>query len=373
MEETLKGKTLFLDLLPLAFVLTDIHSKIIYTNHFTERLFGYSKEEMEGQKVRLFFLKEDLIYFLPNIIYLTLYKNGFDGEILLKQKDGKKIFVHLNTTSFKEGGNFFLIFSFHEIQRLKMIEREKLLMDHWASLGLMVEEIAHQIRNPILSLGGYAQRLLRQSSSHKRQIYLDRIIEEAKRLDRMIHRLEEIILIQRPVLKKEKILDVVEGAIQQVSQEAKSKGITIHLETGMLRGEESFLVNRSLITKALSHLLENSVDAISKKSEKKEEVIKVTLSKDKGNAIISIKDQGEGILKKNLRHLFLPFFSTRPDRVGLGLTFVKRVVEGHGGEIEVRSSPNKGTLVTLILPMERRRQIRRRWLSQEAKHLFSIS
>ncbi|MGQ9509094.1 MAG: ATP-binding protein [Thermodesulfobacteriota bacterium] len=127
------------------------------------------------------------------------------------------------------------------------------------------------------------------------------------------------------------------------------------------------------MTKALSRLLENSVDAISKKSEKKEEVIKVTLSKDKGNAIISIKDQGEGILKKNLRHLFLPFFSTRPDRVGLGLTFVKRVVEGHGGEIEVRSSPNKGTLVTLILPMERRRQIRREWLSQEAKHLFSIS
>lgn len=373
MEEILKGKTLFLDLVQVAFVLTDIHSKILYANHFTERLFGYSWKEMEGQWIRLFFLEEDLTYFLPNIIYLTLYQNGFDGEILLKQKDGKKIFVHLTTASFKEGGDSFLTFSFHEIQRLKMAEREKLLMDHWASLGLMIEEIAHQIRNPIVSLGGYAKRLHRDLSSSKNKIYLSRIIDETQRLERMIQRLEEVILIQKPVLKKEGILEVIEGAIQSLSNEARSKGISIQLETKCLKGEETFLVDRGLVTRALSHLIENSIDAISSKSAKKAKPIQVTVTSSEGNAVISIRDQGEGILKKHLRHLFDPFFSTRPDRVGLGLTFVKRVVEGHGGKVHIESSPRKGTTVTLILPMERRRPIRREWLSPEAQRFQHFS
>jgi PAS domain S-box-containing protein len=372
MEDILKGKTLFLDLVQVAFVLTDIHSKILYANHFTERLFGYSQKEMEGQRIRIFFLEEDLTYFLPNIIYLTLYQNGFDGEILLKQKDGKKIFVHLTTSSFKEGGESFLTFSFHEIQRLKMVEREKLLMDHWASLGLMMEEIAHQIRNPIVSLGGYTRRLTREPSSLKRKLYLNRIMEETKRLERMIQRLEEVVLIQKPLLKKERILEVIEGALQPLSNEAKSKGISIYLETGSLKREESFLVDRKLITKALSHLIENSIDAMSTPSGKKERMIRVTVTSHQGNALISIQDQGEGIPKKHLDHLFDPFFSTRPDRIGLGLTFVKRVVEGHGGKVHIESGRRKGTTVTLILPMERRRPIRREWLSPEARH-FQLS
>ncbi len=368
----IKKNTLFLDLVQVAFVLTDIHSKILYANHFTERLFGYSQKEIEGQRIRIFFLEEDLTYFLPNIIYLTLYQNGFDGEILLKQKDGNKIFVHLTTSSFKEGGESFLAFSFHEIQRLKRVEREKLLMDHWASLGLMMEEIAHQIRNPIVSLGGYARRLTREPSSLKRKVYLSRIMEETKRLERMIQRVEEVVLIRKPLLKKERILEVIEGALRPLSNEAKSKGISIDLETGSLKKEDSFLVDRTLITKALSHLIENSIDAMSTQSVKKEKIIRVTVTSHQGNALISIQDQGEGIPKKHLSHLFDPFFSTRPDRIGLGLTFVKRVVEGHGGEVHIESGRRKATTVTLILPMERRRPIRREWLSPEAQH-FQLS
>jgi signal transduction histidine kinase len=110
------------------------------------------------------FLEEDLIYFLPNIIYLSLYKNGFEGEALLRQKNGAKVFVHLYTTTFKEEGEVFISFSFQEIQRLKKLERERLEMERWASLGMMVEEIAHQIRNPIVAIGGYTQRLLKTLS-----------------------------------------------------------------------------------------------------------------------------------------------------------------------------------------------------------------
>src|SRR5574341_156166 len=84
-----------LNLVPIAILVTDTHSKVLYANPHTESLFGYKKSEIEGQRIRKLFLEDDLVFFLPNILYLTLYRSGFDGEVLLRRKDGSKIIVRL--------------------------------------------------------------------------------------------------------------------------------------------------------------------------------------------------------------------------------------------------------------------------------------
>jgi PAS domain S-box-containing protein len=373
MVEILKNRHHFLDLIQVAFILTDVHSKILYANRYTERVFGYAREEVEGQRIRIFFLEEDLTYLLPNIVYLTLYKNGFEGEALLKQKDGKKIFVHLSTNSFKEEGEVFLTFSFQEIQRLKKLEREKLEMEHWASLGIMVEEIAHQVRNPIVSIGGYTQRLMKTfPSSSRNRFYLDQILRETKRLETMIQRVEEVVLIPRLIFQKEKVQEVAETALQTFSGKATESGISLNLETGVLEGDEYFFVDKDLVVRAIYCILENSIEAVTRiPIGRKRTTVKVALFKDEENIGISISDKGEGIAKKNIEHIFEPFFSTRPDRVGLGLTFAKRVVEEHGGMIQVESRLKKGTTITLTFPKDRRRKVRRELISPEAN--FSLS
>ncbi|HUL31953.1 MAG TPA: PAS domain-containing protein, partial [Thermodesulfobacteriota bacterium] len=136
MVEILKSRHSFLDLVQVGFILTDAHSKILFANRFTEHLFGYAREEIEGERIRVLFLEEDLSYFLPNIIYLSLYKNGFNGEALLRQKDGTKVFVHLYSTTFNEGGEAFISYSFQEIQRLKRLEGERREMERWAGVGM---------------------------------------------------------------------------------------------------------------------------------------------------------------------------------------------------------------------------------------------
>jgi len=368
MVEILKNRHHFLDLVQVAFILTDAHSKILYTNRYTERLFGYSREEMEGERIRILFLEEDLTYFLPNIIYLSLYKSGFEGEALLKQKNGTKVFVQLYTTTFKEEGEVFISFSFQEIQRLKKLERERLEMERWASLGMMVEEIAHQIRNPIVAVGGYAQRLLKTfSPSPKGKSYLLQILQETKRLEAMIQRVEEYVLIPKPTFQKEKIQEMVEIVLQIFSKEATAKGISLNLETGALEGEGDFFIDKDLIAKALYYILENSIEAVTRiPMGKKGRTIKVSLFGDGGNIGVSISDRGEGIPQKNLDRIFEPFFSTRPDQVGLGLTFAKRVVEEQGGSIRVESRLRKGTTITLTFPKDRRRILRREKISSEA-------
>jgi len=124
MVEILKNRHHILDLVQMGFILTDAHSKILYTNRYTERLFGYSKEEIEGERISILFLEEDLVYFLPNIIYLTLYKNGFDGEALLRQKNGTKVFVHLYTNTFKEEGRSLFLFASKRFNDLKCWRRK---------------------------------------------------------------------------------------------------------------------------------------------------------------------------------------------------------------------------------------------------------
>ncbi len=375
MVEILKSRHPFLDFVQVAFVLTDIHSKILYTNRYAEHLFGYSREEMEGQRIRTFFFEEDLKYFLPNMVYLAIYKAGFEGDGLLRQKDGKGIFVYLSTASFKEGGETFLTFSFQEIQRLKRLEREKLELRHRASLGMMVEEIAHQVRNPIASIGGYTRRLMKASvSSPKTEAYLDRVLRETNRLEEMIRRMEELVKMPRPVFQRENILEIVERTLQSVSQEEKAKGVSFNLEEGSLEGDEYFYIDRGLLTRALSHILENSIESVGQgKGKKDRNRIRVFLACNEENVEISVSDKGEGISKKNLDRIFEPFFSTRPERVGLGLTFVKRVVEDHGGKIRIDSRLRRGTTMTLTFPKDRRRHIRREWVSPEAEDLPSTA
>jgi PAS domain S-box-containing protein len=368
MVEIKKSKHDLLDLIQVAFIITDVHLKVVYSNLCTERLFGYARGEIEGERIRALFLEDDLTIFLPNIVYFTLYKNGFEGEALLRRKDGTKIFVYLSTASFEEEGEVFLTFSIQEIQRLKTMERERLEAEHWASLGKIVEEIAHQIRNPIVSIGGYTQRLLKPSlASQKSEFYLDQVARESRRLETMIQRIEEYVLIPRPAFRREKIQEVVGAALQTFSRVATEKGVCVNLDTEALKGEGSVFIDKGLVIKALLHIFENSLEATTRIPARKDRAtLKVGLLGDTETVGISISDNGEGIAKENLARIFDPFFSTQPDRVGFGLTFAKRVVEEQGGKIRVESELGKGTVITISFPKDRRRQVRRELISSDA-------
>jgi len=371
MVELLKSRPHLFDSIQVAFLLTDTHSTILFANQSAEDLFGYSRREVEGKRIRMLFLDDDLLYLLPNIIYLTLYQDGFKGELLLRQRDGNKIFVHLVTTCFKEREETFITFSFQEIQRLKSLERKRLEEKHWTELGHMVEEIAHQVRNPIVSIGGYANRLLKTVPAlRKGQPYLTKLLQETSRLERMIQHLETYIQIPNPSFQKERVEEIAEEALRLSRKRLTVKGISVNLEAGGIKGEGVLFIDKAGVIKALLNLLENSVEAFEGiPKRKKGFFIHVTLFEGEEFIGVSISDNGHGIQKKNLRLIFEPFFTTRPDRVGLGLPLVKRVIETHGGDIQVESQFRKGTTVTLYFPRDRRRKVRREFISPVASSL----
>ncbi len=368
--KVIKGRHNLLDSVQVGFILTDPHSKILYANRQAEALFGYRKDGLKGHRLRALFLHEDLTFLLPNIIYLTLYQSGFTGEALLRQKDGTKIFVDISTSSFKEEGEVLLAFSFQEIQRLKILEKQKMEMVRWASLGMMMEEIAHQIRNPIVSIGGYAQRVLKSmpcSISEKGKSYFNHILHEAKHLEMMIERMEEYILLRKPVFQKTRIQEVVEEALLSFSKGRADENISIKLEERAVKPDGVLFLDQDMMMKVISQILENSMEAIySVSGKKRRNTIGVVIFDDGERIGVSVSDKGPGISRKVLPHVFDPFFSTRPDHHGLGLTFVKRVMDEHGGTLSVASRPRQGTTICLYFPKDRRREVRRELISLDA-------
>jgi len=374
MGEVLKRSHNLLDAVPATFLFTDVHSRILYANWQTENFFGYSRDEMEGERIRILFLDEDLIHFLPNIIYLTRYKGGFDGEALLRRKDGTKIFVHLFTTAFSEGGETFLSFGFQEIQRLKLLEREKLEAERWAGLGHMVEEIAHQFRNPLSSVGGYAKRILKGSlSSPKMKAYLENIMKETERMEKVLQRVEELVRVPRPGFRKETMRTIAAAAQSALSSKVAKQGITLRVNKREFKGEGIFFADRQLLIRTLDQIVDNCCEAILLKPAKaRKKVIDLSVWDDGENVGIAVTDWGRGISRRNMGLIFDPFFTTSPKKVGLGLTFVWRVIEEHGGTVRVNSILNRGTTVTLTFPKDRRRKVRQEWLSPEAAALRNM-
>lgn len=158
--------------------------------------------------------------------------------------------------------------------------------------------------------------------------------------------------------------EVVQTVLDHLSDQAVGKRISIQLHMGGMTGDGQAFIDQELLTKALNHLLENSLEAVGMNPPSQQtRPIKVALFDDGESVKIAISDRGQGIAKENLGLIFEPFFSTRPDRAGLGLTFVRRVVDEHSGKIRVESRLRKGTTITLELPKDRRRRIRREFLS----------
>ena len=139
------------------------------------------------------------------------------------------------------------------------------------------------------------------------------------------------------------------------------------MDTRGMEGDGQLFIDGPLIRRVIAHLLENSLEAIKPRSKGAlRRVVDLALFDDGNNVGVSIADRGQGIPKKKMNLIFEPFFSTHPSRVGLGLTFVRRVTEEHRGRIRVDSRVGKGTTVTLYFPKDRRRKVRREYVSPEA-------
>ncbi|MCX8021555.1 MAG: ATP-binding protein [Syntrophorhabdaceae bacterium] len=349
-----------IEIIKTGVILTDEKATICFVNNLVLKLLKHKKESLIGQPIETIFMPEDRDIFLKNIINITKKDGGFEGEAMLLGKNGCRPFVYLSTAMYRDdpSNTSLMIFTMHDITRFKEMEKACEQQESFVGLGTITDQISHHIRNPIVSIGGFALRLAKEQLSREDYMrYTNIIHNEARRLEYIIDRLAEFTRIQAPVYGATTLSEILKGLKDGLSKFPKGMEEKIIFPDEKSLLGETVYCDLSLITKALLIIVQNSLESLKNGGE-------VRIEGKIENHLVSfyVKDNGEGISQKHLPHIFNPFFTTKFDNLGLGLTLAKRILEVHKGNIEVSSTKGEGTTVYITFPTQRRREIRTRRL-----------
>ena len=164
-----------------------------------------------------------------------------------------------------------------------------------------------------------------------------------KGLIEFIEEYRRLSLLPPPKKEKLKLQDTLDGIILLFDDEAKANQVTIHVE--IVDGELEVSADPHQFEMILLNLLRNSVESFPEPQQKRELAIRAQKLGNK--VLISVRDNGAGMEEELLDQVFVPFFSTKEDGSGIGLSLARQIMNNHGGSIQLQSAPGEGTVVTL--------------------------
>ena len=266
-------------------------------------------------------------------------------ETALRRPDGSTVPVRMTFSALRSGGGerLGLISACEDLSAIRAMESRMRQADRLATVGRMAANIAHEIRNPLASLTGAIEVLTSPHTAEDSRERLSQIV--ARESERLNHIIKNFLEYARPAPLSITTFDVAAAAeevLLLLEHRASPGSLKVIREF-----PPSLLwpVDGQQFRQILWNLCLNAVEAMPEGGE-----LRVAAAVRGGTLEITVTDTGEGIAAGDVSHVFEPFFSTKSEGTGLGLALVHRVVQEHGGEIDVRSSPGLGTTFTLTLP-----------------------
>ncbi|HPX50362.1 MAG TPA: ATP-binding protein [Deltaproteobacteria bacterium] len=275
------------------------------------------------------------------------------SEILIREIDvpvqGKNMLFETSASVLHDDDGHFLgyIILLRDITEIRHLKREMQRKERLASLGSLAAGVAHEIRNPLSSIKGFATYFKeRYKDVPEDKDTAEIMIREVERLNRVIGQLLEFA---RPMNVQQRTIDVngiLRHSLGMIRKQAASQGITIDAQD--LADEPVYAyIDQDRIGQVLLNVYLNAIEAMTNGG-----VLKIWIEKDEVNDTIAINvsDTGCGIPGADIGRVFDPYFTTKQSGTGLGLAIVHKIVEAHGGQVKIASTEEKGTTVSLILP-----------------------
>jgi PAS domain S-box-containing protein len=250
-----------------------------------------------------------------------------------------------------------------DITALKRLELQIRRSDRLASLGTLSAGMAHEIKNPLVSIKTFAQLLPeRYQDSDFRDTFSNLIGHEIDRIDSLVNQLLRFARPAKPVLKPMHVHEILEKSLQLVGHRLYQKEIKLarswHADVDTIRADADQLeqVFLNFFLNAMDAMMHGGVLTVGTEIHAASEWVAAISGTNGGShevLRVTVRDDGEGIRKEDIPHVFDPFFTTKDYGTGLGLSVVHGIIQEHGGQIEVESELRKGTSFHILLPLVR--------------------
>ncbi|MBL7203579.1 MAG: PAS domain-containing protein [Desulfobacteraceae bacterium] len=333
--------------MPIGLLAIDADERIASFNQAAESVLKLSSSSAMGKRPTEI-LPQPLSEFFNQ---LQTRQGLINKELDCPVKDGKIIPLEVVGTSLKEEDDSAVnwVILFRDLTEIQHLKKEIARTQRLASIGRLAAGVAHEIRNPLSSIKGFAtyfkERYREIPEDHKTA---EIMIQEVERLDRVIGQLLEFARPMNIQKKTASLEDVIKDSLKMVEAEARQKGISVDFSSDPQTKE--MWIDPDRIRQVLLNLYLNAIEAMESGGALS---VELRQDDDTGRFRIIVSDSGTGIKNEDLPHLFDPYFTTKPSGTGLGLAIVHKIIESHGGEVSVESRYGEGATVTIQFPYNR--------------------
>jgi signal transduction histidine kinase len=232
------------------------------------------------------------------------------------------------------------------VEKEKAEHRAKIESERLAAVGRAVSEIAHDMKSPLMAIGGFVSQVSRKLQlKDPNRKKLDLVVQETSRLESMV---KEMLDFGRPLQLQtsvENLNSLAEECVELSLPVAENRGIKIKTEFDPLLTTQR--LDKERVRQVIANLITNAIQASSPGG-----TVWIRTGKERKDAVLNVSDRGCGIREENRAKIFEPFFSTKKEGTGLGLAIVKKIVDAHGGNIFLYPNPEGGVTFSVRIPAE---------------------
>lgn len=227
-------------------------------------------------------------------------------------------------------------------------EMRKSILKRDQTLKMMMAGIAHEVRNPLGGMELFIGLLLDELQDKEKRGYVDKIKREVLNLKKLVNDFLDYARPSHINNEKVELKDFFDDIFTVTKNDLLAKNIKVNLN---LNGCKYIWFDKDMMKRVFLNLTYNSIDAIEEEGQ-----IDVDISEKNNYYEIKFKDTGKGIDESSAEYLFTPFYTTKANGTGLGLAFVKKIIEEHKGEVYLRNNQDKGATVFIYLPISKELQ-----------------
>ena len=345
--------------LPLGLIILDASGTVAQVNAVAESMLGCEKARLLGQKAGE----------LPGAYWADIKQRVQGGKAVLEEEhalslacgqveEGGAIPVSISASGIinEEGEVLGTLYLLRDLREVKRLQAELRRSERLSTLGNMAARVAHEIRNPLSSIKGFATYLGTRQGDEADVEAARTMIGEVDRLNRVVSELLDFARPSNLNIAPAALGEILDRTIRLACMDADAKGVSLHRAEAdpesasvLLAQSASALlaVDAERITQALLNLVLNAVQA----TDRGGSVTLTALPPERGFSVLCITDTGKGMTPEILGQAFNPYFTTKATGTGLGLSIVAKIIEDHQGEIHMASTPGQGASVTIRLPL----------------------